>query len=287
MKAIDGFDLDREVRFSSYATPTVLGEIKRHFRDKTWADPRAPRPCRSCQLKRRQGARQAHARARPLADRPGARRRGRGPVRGGPADAPEPADARRTRSFEEPTGEDSTLGRRDRRRRPRDAAHRDARPARRCDGDRCRPATARSCACASRRTSRRPRSRPASASRRCRSRASSASRWRGCGWTSSASARRSPSRTEGSVPSVRVALRPARWRSPRASSAARAASRARRLAFAFDAPRTGSRRRRPRRRRAQARDPGRQPARRLRADRASAYTGSHSRMGAGSSSTML
>jgi RNA polymerase sigma-B factor len=35
MKAIDGFDLTREVRFSSYATPTVLGEIKRHFRDKT------------------------------------------------------------------------------------------------------------------------------------------------------------------------------------------------------------------------------------------------------------
>jgi RNA polymerase sigma-B factor len=37
MKAIEGFDLSREVRFSSYATPTVLGEIKRHFRDRTWA----------------------------------------------------------------------------------------------------------------------------------------------------------------------------------------------------------------------------------------------------------
>jgi RNA polymerase sigma-B factor len=36
MKAIEGFDLTREVRFSSYATPTVLGEIKRHFRDRTW-----------------------------------------------------------------------------------------------------------------------------------------------------------------------------------------------------------------------------------------------------------
>src|SRR5204863_9279058 len=35
MKAIDGFDLARDVRFSSYATPTVLGEIKRHFRDRT------------------------------------------------------------------------------------------------------------------------------------------------------------------------------------------------------------------------------------------------------------
>src|SRR3712207_9464459 len=35
--ALPIFDLDRDVRFSSYATPTVLGEIKRHFRDKTWA----------------------------------------------------------------------------------------------------------------------------------------------------------------------------------------------------------------------------------------------------------
>jgi RNA polymerase sigma-B factor len=37
MKAIEGFDISREVRFSSYATPTVLGELKRHFRDRTWA----------------------------------------------------------------------------------------------------------------------------------------------------------------------------------------------------------------------------------------------------------
>ena len=37
LKAIDGFDVSRAVRFSSYATPTVLGELKRHFRDRTWA----------------------------------------------------------------------------------------------------------------------------------------------------------------------------------------------------------------------------------------------------------
>src|SRR6476659_2023768 len=49
MKAIDGFDLTREVRFSSYATPTVLGEIKRHFRDKTWAM-RVPRGLQDMQL---------------------------------------------------------------------------------------------------------------------------------------------------------------------------------------------------------------------------------------------
>src|SRR3712207_7310497 len=49
MKAIEGFDLEREVRFSSYATPTVLGEIKRHFRDKTWAV-RVPRGTQEMQL---------------------------------------------------------------------------------------------------------------------------------------------------------------------------------------------------------------------------------------------
>ncbi len=37
IKAIDRFDLDREIAFSSYAVPTILGEIKRHFRDRTWA----------------------------------------------------------------------------------------------------------------------------------------------------------------------------------------------------------------------------------------------------------
>lgn len=37
IKAIDGFDVDRGVELSTYATPTILGEIKRHFRDRTWA----------------------------------------------------------------------------------------------------------------------------------------------------------------------------------------------------------------------------------------------------------
>jgi RNA polymerase sigma-B factor len=50
VKAIDRFDCTREVAFSSYAVPTILGEIKRHFRDRTWSV-RVPRDLQEMALK--------------------------------------------------------------------------------------------------------------------------------------------------------------------------------------------------------------------------------------------
>src|SRR6188472_2960350 len=107
MKAIDGFDLTREVRFSSYATPTVLGEIKRYFRDKTWAM-RVPRGMQELQLE--------IARARDKLTN----QLGRSPNVQELAEAVnapfeevlqtiQSQDARRTRSLQEPVGEDMTL----------------------------------------------------------------------------------------------------------------------------------------------------------------------------------
>jgi RNA polymerase sigma-B factor len=50
IKAIDRFDSDREIAFSSYAVPTILGEIKRYFRDRTWAV-RVPRGLQELSLR--------------------------------------------------------------------------------------------------------------------------------------------------------------------------------------------------------------------------------------------
>ena len=50
IKAIDRFDVDRGVELTTYATPNIIGEIKRHFRDKGWAI-RVPRGLQELNVK--------------------------------------------------------------------------------------------------------------------------------------------------------------------------------------------------------------------------------------------
>ncbi|HEX8103561.1 MAG TPA: SigB/SigF/SigG family RNA polymerase sigma factor [Solirubrobacteraceae bacterium] len=50
LKAIDGFDLDRGTPFGAYAVPTIVGELRRHFRDKGWTV-RVPREVQELSLR--------------------------------------------------------------------------------------------------------------------------------------------------------------------------------------------------------------------------------------------
>jgi len=47
IKSIDRFEPERGLEFTTYATPTILGEIKRYFRDSGWLI-KVPRRCKSC-----------------------------------------------------------------------------------------------------------------------------------------------------------------------------------------------------------------------------------------------
>jgi RNA polymerase sigma-B factor len=49
IKSVDGFDPSRGVEFASYAIPTIVGELKRHFRDKGWSV-RVPRRLQELKL---------------------------------------------------------------------------------------------------------------------------------------------------------------------------------------------------------------------------------------------
>ena len=171
IKAIDRFDPARETAFSSYAVPTMLGELKRYFRDNGWAV-HVPRGMQervmqvdncvkdmSRKLGRSPSVAEVGAHARPRR-RAGARGDGGGVgLRRGVAGV---LPLRRRGRRRDLRRVDRRRGRPLRARRVRRHDRADAAGA-------ARRATGSCCTCASSRTSRRPRSPSASASPRCTS----------------------------------------------------------------------------------------------------------------------
>ena len=173
VKAIDRFDAGRGTSFTSYAVPTISGEVRRHFRDHTWAL-RVPRDLQELAIKvsKAEAALQLEL--------------GRAPTAAELADrldctveelleARDAAGANRMSSLDAPMGSDEDegasladmLGADDERLEDVERDH----DRRLRAGLASTSARARSCGCASTRSSRRPPSASASGSRRCTSRA--------------------------------------------------------------------------------------------------------------------
>jgi RNA polymerase sigma factor (sigma-70 family) len=182
VNAVDRFDTKREIAFSSYAVPTILGELKRYFRDKTWSV-RVPRDLQELALGIERASESLTARlGRPptideVADAVGAAREAVLEARDvlGAYHAGSLEDSRSGRDDDDPLL--SVLG--------CDEAGYD-----RVEQRVLRGASATSCDSASSTTSRRRRSPRRSASRRCRSLASCAGRSTGCARCSPTTPRR-------------------------------------------------------------------------------------------------
>ncbi|GAA2909158.1 hypothetical protein GCM10011428_24270 [Streptomyces violaceus] len=106
IKSVDRFDPDRGVEFSTYATPTVVGEIKRHFRDKGWAV-RVPRRLQELRLALTTATGRALPAARSLPHGPRARREA-GDLGGGGPGGLESANAYSTLSLDVPDTDDES-----------------------------------------------------------------------------------------------------------------------------------------------------------------------------------
>ena len=181
IKAIDRFDIERGVEFTTYATPTVVGEIKRYFRDKGWAV-KVPRRLQELNLSVNRAIEKmtvALGRSPTVAELAKAVDASEEEI----LEAQELGQAYNLLSLDTELGGDSDkngqtladyIGKAD----PNLQLLEDRTN---LEPSRCSPsASVSSCSCAFTSRSRRPRSRAASTSRRCTSRASNRRHWKSC-----------------------------------------------------------------------------------------------------------